>query len=106
MLDDVLARANSVCLPALSRSDRPVLALLLVAGVDNAVLYCAVRRYLIMLGDHMLEYTHSHVVRTKKSPANNKKSGEDSSSAAEHSTKRNGKGSFRQAIRQKGGKDK
>ena len=42
MLDDMLAQANSVCLPAWSRSDRPVLALLLVARVDCAVPYCAV----------------------------------------------------------------
>ena len=44
MLDDMLARANSVCLPALSRSDRRVLALLVVARVDCVVLYynCAV----------------------------------------------------------------
>ena len=42
MLDDMLARANSVCLPALSRSDRRVLALLLVVRVDCAVLNCAV----------------------------------------------------------------
>ena len=33
MLDDMLALANSVCLLALSRSDRHVLALLLRAGL-------------------------------------------------------------------------
>ena len=33
MLDDMLALANSVCLLALSRSDRHVLALLLCAGL-------------------------------------------------------------------------
>ena len=42
MVDDMLALANSVCLPPLSRSDRRVLALLLVARVDCAVVYCAV----------------------------------------------------------------
>ena len=40
-LDDMLARANSVCLLALSRSDERVLALLPVR-VDGAVLCCAV----------------------------------------------------------------
>ena len=38
MLGDMRARANSVCFPALSRSDRRVLALLLVARIDCAVL--------------------------------------------------------------------
>ena len=42
MLDDMLARANSVCLPAMSRSDRHVLALLFVARGDCAVVYCTV----------------------------------------------------------------
>ena len=41
MLDDMLARANSVCLLALLRFDRRVLGLLLVR-VDCAVLCCAV----------------------------------------------------------------
>ena len=41
MLDNMLARANSVCFLALSRSDRRVLALLLVR-VDCAALCCAV----------------------------------------------------------------
>ena len=45
----------------------------------------------------MLEYTHSHVVRTKKSPAKNKKMGEEDSSKAEQNMNRKGKGCFRQA---------
>ena len=40
MLDDMLALANSVCLLALSRSDRHVLGLLLCAGL--IALCCAV----------------------------------------------------------------
>ena len=40
MLDNMLARVNSVCLHALSRCDWRVLALLLGARVDCAVLYC------------------------------------------------------------------
>ena len=36
MLDDMLARAKSVCLPGLSRPDQRVLDLLLVARVDCA----------------------------------------------------------------------
>ena len=40
MIDDMLARANPVCLLALSRSDRRTFALLLVR-VDSAVLCCA-----------------------------------------------------------------
>ena len=62
MLDDMLAQANSVCLPALSRSDRRVLALLVVARVDCvvlyyncAVLYCAV---LAVLEVRSVSYTH------------------------------------------------
>ena len=39
--DEMLARANSFCLLAVSRSDRRVLALLLVV-VERAVLCCAV----------------------------------------------------------------
>ena len=42
MQADRLARANSVCMPALPRCDRRVLALLLVARVDCGVRYCAV----------------------------------------------------------------
>ena len=38
MLDDMLERANSVCLPALSRSDRRALGLLFV--VLNGVVLC------------------------------------------------------------------
>ena len=41
MLEDMLVRANSVCLLALARSDRRVLALLLVR-VEWAGLCCAV----------------------------------------------------------------
>ena len=41
MFDDMVARANPICLPAFSRSDRRV-GLLLVARVDCPVLYCAV----------------------------------------------------------------
>ena len=40
MLNDMLARANSICLLALSRSDRRVLALLLVR-VGWLTLCCA-----------------------------------------------------------------
>ena len=50
MLDDMLAQANSVCLPALSRSDRRVLVSLLVARVDCAVLYRAVITVLVVRG--------------------------------------------------------
>ena len=49
MLDDMLARANSVCLPALPCSDWRVLALLLVARVYCAVLFCAVLAVLAVL---------------------------------------------------------
>ena len=38
----MLSRANPVCLPVLSHSDRRVIALRLVAPVDCVVLYCAV----------------------------------------------------------------
>ena len=55
MLDDMLARANSVRLPALSRSDRRVLALLLVARVDCAVLYCAVLAVLAVRDDRCVD---------------------------------------------------
>ena len=52
----MLAGANPVCLLALSRSDRRVLALRLVR-VDRAVLCLRyVRRYLMMLDDNMLVY--------------------------------------------------
>ena len=49
MLDDMLAGANSVSLPAMPRSDRRVVALLLVARVDCAVLYRAVLAVLAVL---------------------------------------------------------
>ena len=42
VLDGTLTRANSVCLPALSRFDRRVLALPLVVRVGCAVLHCDV----------------------------------------------------------------
>ena len=44
-LDDMLARDNSVCLLALSRSDRRILALLIVARVDCAVLCYVVAKH-------------------------------------------------------------
>ena len=46
----MLARTNSVWLPALSRSDRGALAVLLVARVDCAVLYCIALAVLAVRG--------------------------------------------------------
>ena len=65
MLDDMVARANSVCLLALSRSDRRVLALLLV-GVDCcAVLFLRCRSRCQVL-DNMLVHTGMYEPIKKK----------------------------------------
>ena len=95
---DMLARANSVCLPALSRSDRRVLSLLTVERVDCVVLHGAVlavlavqggSRYLTMLGDNMLVYTRTWYVQNKVQQKNKRYriGEEDSSSNAELSMK-------------------
>ena len=73
MLDDMLARANFVCLlAALSRSDKRVRALLL-ARVYCPVLCFALLclrsgggRYLMILYDNMLDYIQVHIRRTNK----------------------------------------
>ena len=87
MLDDMLARANSVCLPALPCSDWRVLALLLVARVYCAVLFCAVLavlavlavRTMVLISRYLFDDArrqhasmYSYVVRLKESPAKNK----------------------------------
>ena len=61
MLEDMLVRANSVCLLALARSDRRVLALLLVRVDKTAVLSLRYGRYptvvdtmYLMMLDHMI----------------------------------------------------
>ena len=98
---DMLARVNLVCLPALSRFDRRVLALLDVR-VDCAVLRCAVlslwcgSRYLMTLDDNMLVY---NIRRTyiKKRPIKNKKTGKEGSSSKTE-RKKKGNGPFRQEI--------
>ena len=76
MLDDMLGRANSVCLPALSRADRRVLDLMLVMRVDCAVLHCCavITVFLLydggsrclMLGDNVLVYTRTSYAYVRK----------------------------------------
>ena len=67
ILDDVLALANSVCLPALSRSDRHVLdtsKYVSFCRADCAVVCCALRAELLlkMIDDNILVHTAGLIV--------------------------------------------
>ena len=81
----MLARTNSVWLPALSRSDRGALAVLLVARVDCAVLYCVVLAVLAVRGGGSrypaTKCSYILVRRTYKNKSRKNMMGEGSSKA-------------------------